>query len=143
MSNPSLSMLEEYEVIFEELGEHGAAFWKFFDLFKVILDDSGEEGLQKGVYYAKDAVWTFATDDQLKQLRSYLKEQRKWIKKMGKTASPTECRRRLWFWCSRLKEWRIFDMKTRHDINYWFDTCEERIMEVQKIRQVQNENPKN
>lgn len=124
-----LPMLEEYDAIFEELGDHGAAFWKFFDLFRINTQASEEDGTQKGVSYGKDAVWTFATDDQLEQLKKYWKEQRRWIKKEGKQASTVECRRRLWFWCSRLKEWRIFDMRTRHDINYWFDTCEERIMQ--------------
>lgn len=129
--NP-MSMLEEYDAIFEELGDHGAAFFKFFDLFRVYTSDS-EDGTLKGVYYGKDSTWTMATDEQLKELKSYLKTQRSWIKKEGKNASPRECRRRLWFWCSRLKEWRIFTMQTRHDINYWFDTCEERIMDVAKM----------
>ena len=131
--NP-MPMLEEYDAIFEELGDHGAAFFKFFDLFRVLTSDS-EEGTLKGVYYGKDSYWNLATDEQLKELKSYLKAQRSWIKKEGKNASPRECRRRLWFWCSRLKEWRIFDMRTRHDINYWFDTCEERIMDVTKMNQ--------
>jgi len=129
--NP-MSMMEEYDAIFEELGDHGAAFYKFFDLFRVITSDS-DDGTLKGIYYGKDATWTLATDEQLKELKSYLKAQRSWIKKEGKNASPRECRRRLWFWCSRLKEWRIFDMRIRHDINYWFDTCEERIMDVAKM----------
>lgn len=130
MSNNQLTLLEEYDAIFEELGDHGAAFWKFFDLFRIVLEDSAEA---KGISYAKDAFWTFASEEQLRDLRSFLKEQRKWIKKEGKLASPLECRRRMWFWCSRLKEWGIFDMKTRHEINYWMDTCDERIIEHLRI----------
>ena len=128
-------MLDEYDAIFEELGDAGAAFWKFFDCFRIFLGDSESDGMVKGIYYNKDASWTFATDDQLKQLKNYWKEQRKWIKKEGKSgASPLECRRRMWFWASRLKEWNIFDLRIRRDINYWMDFAMERSMEGSMVR---------
>ncbi len=127
MSTGQLSPLEEYDAIYEELGDQGAGFYKFFDCFRVITETTDNE--LKGVYYVKDAHWIHASDEQLKQLKAYWKEQRKWIKKEGKAASPLECRRRMWFWSSKLNEWGIFDARTRHLIFYWLDTCEERTLE--------------
>ena len=132
MSGGPLTISEEYEAIYDELGDHGAGFYKFFDSFRVITENTENE--IKGIYYVKDAHWTHASDEQLKQLKSYLKEQRKWIKKEGKGASPHECRRRMWFWSSKLNEWGIFDTRMRHLILYWMDTCEERTLEPAKQR---------
>jgi len=125
-------MQEEYDLMFESLGDAGAAFFKFFDLFKVNLGDA--EGISKGVHYGKDCSCIKATDDQLKQLKNYLKAQKSWIKIHEKKASPTECRRRMWFWVQKLKEWNLFDMRTRRDIMYWMDTAMERSMEGTMVR---------
>jgi hypothetical protein len=124
-----LPMLDEYDVIFEELGDSGAAFWKFFDIFRIQLETEGP--LVKGIYFGKAAHWSQATDDQLKELRAYWKEQRKWIKKEGKKGSSLECRRRMWFWMGRIIEWNMFTYMTRREISYWFDTCEERTLKSQ------------
>lgn len=134
MSDGQLSMLDEYSAIFEELGDHGAAFWKFFDMFRVNLGDSEADGTMKGIYYGKDASWRFATDDQLKQLKNYWKEQRRWIKKEGKGAAASECRRRMWFWAGKMKEWNVFDLRIRRDILYWMDFAMERTMEGSMVR---------
>lgn len=134
MSAGQLSALEEYDAIFEELGDHGAAFWKFFDLFRINLGDSEADGMTKGIHYGKDASWSFATDDQLKQLKNYWKEQRRWIKKEGKASPSAECRRRMWFWACKLKEWNIFDLRIRRDIIYWMDFAMERTMEGSMVR---------
>ena len=66
--NPSLSIQEEYESLFETLGDAGSAFFKFFDLFRVNLGDS--DGISKGVHYGKDCSCFRATDDQLKLIYS-------------------------------------------------------------------------
>ncbi len=125
-------MQEEYDLIFESLGDAGAAFFKFFDLFRVNLGDA--DGISKGVHYGKDCSCYSATDDQLKQLKNYLKAQKSWIKIHEKKASPAECRRRMWFWTQKLKEWNLFDMRTRRDIMYWMDTAMERSMEGTMVR---------
>ena len=132
MSNGQLPILEEYDAIFDELGDAGAAFFKFFDLFRVILGDS--EDMVKGIHYGKDCSWTLASDEQLRQAKSYLKAQRSWIKKEGKKVNPADCRRRMWFWVQKIKEWGMFDMRTRRDIAYWMDTGLERTMEGHMVR---------
>jgi hypothetical protein len=118
-----MSLIEEYDAMFEELGDVAAAFWKFFDMFRVELEEN-----EMSVVFGKSEPWKKGTEEQLKELRSYWREQRKWVKKSGKAVDPVECRRRMWFWLSKVIEWSMFDGSIRRDIYYWFDTCEERIM---------------
>lgn len=125
MAVNQLSILEEYDAMFEELGDHGAAFFKFFDMFRIHTEPEGS--IVKGVTFGKIGLWTAGTDEQLKELKTYWKEQRKWIKKEGKNAQKHECRRRMWFFVSRVMEWDMFHVNIRKEIYWWFDTCEERI----------------
>jgi hypothetical protein len=129
MSAGQLPILEEYDAMFEELGDHGAAFYKFFDMFRIHMENEGT--VIKGVSFGKVGVWTAGTDEQLRELKTYWKEQRKWIKKEGKNAKAIECRRRMWFFVSRVMEWDMFHVNIRKEIYWWFDTCEER-MEMRK-----------
>jgi hypothetical protein len=119
-----LTMLEEYEAMFEDLGDCGAAFWKFFDMFRIQVED--DENAKRGVTFGKSAAWTKASDEQLRELRSYWKEQRRWIKKEGRAVKPAECRRRMWFWVEKVTSLSMFDSNTRREVYWWFDTCEER-----------------
>lgn len=121
-----LSMLEEYDAMFEELGDIGAAFWKFFDMFRIQTDTDGAN--IKGVTFGKVGKWSAATDEQLKELKTYWKEQRKWIKKEGRGAQSNECMRRMWFFVSRVMEWDMFHVNIRKEIYWYFDTCEERMV---------------
>jgi hypothetical protein len=125
MSGGPLSMSEEYTIMFEDLNDTGAAFWKFFDMFRIQTENEGSA--IKGVSFGKVGTWPAATDEQLKELKTYWKEQRKWIKKEGKTANPNECRRRMWFFMCRILEWGMFHINIRKEIYWWFDTCEERM----------------
>lgn len=133
MSAANLPILEEYDSMYAELGDHGSAFFKFFDLFRVILGES-DETPAKGIHYGKDCHDDNIEDDLLKAFKVYLKQQKTWIKKEGKKASALECRRRMWFFMSKLKEWDIFDMRIRRDISFWMDVCMERTMEGTMVR---------
>jgi hypothetical protein len=118
-------MVEEYTVMFEDLSETSAAFWKFFDMFRIQTETEGSS--IKGVSFGKIGLWTAGTDDQLKELKAYWKEQRKWVKKESKSAKANECRRRMWFFMTRVLEWNMFNVYIRREIYWWFDTCEERL----------------
>lgn len=124
----------EFDDFIQSLGDHGAAFYKFFDLFKVSLGDSPEEGIHRGLHYAKHSTDTMLSDEQLKALKTYLKAQKSWIRKHQKSADKAECRRRLWFWCQKLIEFGAFDRSTRRDICYWMDTAIERSFEGCEFR---------
>lgn len=134
MSMAQMPMIDEFDALFQELGDVGSAFYKFFDLFRINLGDSDADGMVKGIHYGKDCSWGFAPDDQLKQLKSYWKAQRSWCKKEGKGMVAAEARRRMWFFVQKLKEWGIFEMRVRRDIAYWMDTAMERTIEGHMVR---------
>ena len=129
-----MDLQAEYDDFLNGLGDHGAAFFKFFDLFKINLGDSIEDGMTKGIHYGKQASDASLPDEQLRALKSYLKAQRSWIRKQQVNADKTECRRRIWFWTQKLIEFGAFDRPTRRDITYWMDVCMERSYEGCDIR---------
>lgn len=124
----------EYNEFLNGLGDHGAAFYKFFELFKINLGDSPEEGMSRGLHYGKQASDSSISDENLKALKAYLKAQKSWLRKQEKNADKTECRRRIWFWVQKLIELGAFDRPTRRDITYWMDVCMERTYEGCDIR---------
>lgn len=124
----------EYKDFLEGLGDHGSAFYKFFDLFKINLGESVEDGMTRGLHYGKQASDSSLSDEQLRALKSYLKLQRSWIRKEKLNASKAECRRRMWFWTQKLMELGAFDRPTRRDIMYWMDVCIERSFEGCELR---------
>lgn len=126
MSAGQLSVTDEYTAMFQDLGDTGSAFWKFFDMFRILVEP--ENGMVRGIHFTTISVWSAATDEQLKELKIYWKDQRKWIKKEGNAARASECRRRMWFFVCKVLEWNMFHSNTRKEIYWWFDTCEERMM---------------
>ena len=124
----------EFDDFIQSLGDHGAAFYKFFDLFKISLGDSPEDGIHRGIHYGKQASDSSLSDEQLKAMKTYLKAQKSWIRKQQKAADKPECRRRMWFWCQKLIEFGAFDRSTRRDICYWMDTATERSFEGCEFR---------
>jgi hypothetical protein len=124
----------EYKDFFQGLGDHGTAFYKFFELFHINLGDNKEEGMVRGLHYGKQASDCSLSDEQLRALKTYQKAQRTWIRKEQKNADRAECRRRLWFWCQKLLEIGAFDRPTRRDIMYWMDFAMERSMEGVELR---------
>lgn len=124
----------EYKDFFEGLGDHGTAFFKFFDLFRINLGDAKEEGMSRGLHFGKQASDSSLSDEQLRALKSYQKAQRSWARKEQKNANRAECRRRMWFWCQKLIEIGAFDRSTRREIVLWMDFAMERTMEGCEVR---------
>lgn len=135
-----MDLQAEYDDFLNGLGDHGAAFFKFFELFSINLGD--EEGLRKGLHYGKQASDSSLSDEQLRALKTYLKSQKSWMRKQKKDAKHADCRRRMWFWTQKLIEFGAFDRPTRRDITYWMDVCMERSYEGCEVRILhQNGNP--
>ena len=109
----------EYKDFFEGLGDCAAFTYKFFDLFRVNLGNG--EGLVKGLHWGKDTSDETLTDEQLKELKSYLKQTKSWIRKEQKDASPTECRRRMVFFVQKLLEFGAFTRGERREMITWMD----------------------
>jgi hypothetical protein len=109
----------EYKDFFEGLGDAGAYTYKFFELFRVNLGNG--EGLVKGLHWSKDTSDETLTDDQLKELKTYLKQAKSWIRKEQKQVSATECRRKMWFFLQKLLEYGAFTRGERREIILWMD----------------------
>lgn len=129
-----MDLQAEYDDFLTGLGDHGAAFYKFFDLFKISLGDAPEEGITRGLHYGKQASDSSLSDEQLRALKTFMKSQKTWVRKQQKGADKAECRRRMWFWVQKLIELGAFDRPTRRDITFWMDTCIERTLEGCEIR---------
>jgi hypothetical protein len=114
----------EYKDFFEGLGDVGTYAYKFFDLFKVYLgngeDDHGNK-LVKGLHWSKDASDEDLTDDQLKELKTYLKQVKSWIRKEQTSVKASDCRRKMWFFLQKLLEFGAFTRGERREMILWMD----------------------
>lgn len=119
-----MDLQAEYKDFFEGLGQVGTHTYKFFDLFRVNLgtgeDDQGNK-LVKGLHWSKDASDETLTDEQLKELKSYLKQQKSWVRKEQTKISASECRRRMLFFVQKLLELGAFTRGERREIMFWMD----------------------
>jgi hypothetical protein len=133
----------EYKDFFEGLGDIGTYTYKFFDLFKVNLgngeDDSSSKGralsttsslggggdkgnkLVKGLHWSKDCSDEDLSDEQLKELKTYLKQVKSWIRKEQKNIKASECRRKMWFFMQKLLEYGAFTRGERREMILWMD----------------------
>jgi hypothetical protein len=119
-----MDLQAEYKEFFESLGDAATYTYKFFDLFRVNLgngeDDKGNK-LVKGIHWSKDCSDEELTDEQLKELKSYLKHVKSWIRKEQKAAKPKECRRKMWFFLQKLLEFGAFTRGERREMILWMD----------------------
>lgn len=114
----------EYKDFFEGLGDAATYTYKFFDLFKVNLGNGEDEKgnkLVKGLHWSKDCSEEELTDEQLKELKSYLKAQKSWIRREKQDVKHKECRRRMWFFMQKLLEFGAFTRGERREMITWMD----------------------
>jgi len=119
-----MDLQAEYKDFFEGLGDAGAYTYKFFDLFRVNLGNGEDEKgnkLVKGLHWSKDTSDETLTDDQLKELKSYLKQVKSWIRKEQTNIRASECRRKMWFFLQKLLEYGAFTRGERREIILWMD----------------------
>ena len=114
----------EYKDFFDGLGDVGTYTYKFFDLFKVNLgngeDDKGNK-LVKGLHWSKDCSDEELSDEQLKELKTYLKQVKSWIRKEQRNVKASECRRKMWFFIQKLLEYGAFTRGERREMILWMD----------------------
>ena len=119
-----MSFDAEYKDFFEGLGDTATYTYKFFDLFRVNLGNGeGEKGekLVKGLHWSKDCSEEGLPDEQLRELKSYLKQQKTWLRKEQTQIKASECRRRMWFFVQKLLEFGAFTRGERREIILWMD----------------------
>lgn len=124
----------EYKDFFEGLGDAATYTYKFFDLFRVNLGNGeGENGEKlvkglassalgrQGLHWGKDTSEDTLPDEQLRELKAYLKAQKQWLRKEQKNVKRKECRRRMWFLVQKLLEYGAFTRVERREIILWMD----------------------
>lgn len=119
-----MDLQSEYKEFFDELGQAATYTYKFLDLFKVNLgngEDNDGNKLVKGIHWSKDCSDEELTDEQLKELKSYLKQAKSWVRKEKKAAKPSECRRKMWFFVQKLLEFGAFTRGERREMIVWMD----------------------
>jgi hypothetical protein len=119
-----MDLQAEYKEFFDELGQAATYTYKFFELFKVNLgngEDNDGNKLVKGIHWSKDCSDEELTDEQLRELKSYLKQVKTWIRKEKKQAKASECRRRMWFFLQKLLEFGAFTRGERREMIVWMD----------------------
>lgn len=119
-----MDLQAEYKEFFDELGQAATYTYKFFELFKVNLgngEDTDGNKLVKGLHWSKDCSEEELTDEQLRELKSYLKQVKTWIRKEKKQAKVSECRRRMWFFLQKLLEFGAFTRGERREMIVWMD----------------------
>lgn len=115
MSTPPLQ--DEYDDFFNGLGPIGAGFYKFINSFRIEI-----EGDNATIYFGKSAE-----DDELDaefaaRLRTWLKDQKRWIRSEQKKAPLHVCKRRMWFLLSKLIDEGIFTSAELGKIMYFMDS---------------------
>jgi hypothetical protein len=119
-----MDLQAEYKEFFDELGQAATYTYKFFELFKVNLgngEDTDGNKLVKGLHWSKDCSDEELTDEQLRELKSYLKQVKTWIRKEKKQVKASECRRRMWFFLQKLLEFGAFTRGERREMIVWMD----------------------
>jgi hypothetical protein len=119
-----MDLQAEYKDFFEGLGDVGTYTFKFFDLFKVNLGNGEDEKgnkLVKGLHWSKDCSDEELTDEQLKELKTYLKQVKSWIRKEQAKIKASECRRKMWFFLQKLLEFGAFTRGERREMILWMD----------------------
>ena len=119
-----MDLQAEYKDFFEGLGSVGTYTYKFFELFKVNLgngEDNEGNKLVKGIHWSKDCSEEDLSDEQLKELKAYLKQVKSWIRKEQKQIKASECRRKMWFFVQKLLEYGAFTRGERREMILWMD----------------------
>jgi hypothetical protein len=119
-----MDLQAEYKDFFEGLGTVGTYTYKFFDLFKVNLGDGVDNDgnkLVKGLHWSKDCSEEELPDEQLKELKAYLKQVKSWIRKEQQTIKANDCRKKMWFFMQKLLELGAFTRGERREMILWMD----------------------
>ena len=116
-------MNEEYREGLEALGEHGMVFYKFLSLFRVRI-----KGEDVSVRFGHNCV---DEDDlrleEVQQFKTYIQEQRDWIKETGKKADTRELQRRMWWVVEKMIEFGFFTSSDQKTVMIWLDICLNRL----------------
>jgi hypothetical protein len=61
------------------------------------------------------------------RLRTYVREQKEWIRTVGHNAIPREMISRMWWLLQKMIDFGMWSIQDQKYIVYWYDTCTEQI----------------
>jgi len=110
-------MEDEFKSFFTELGPNATAGFKFFTAFRVKLDENA-------IYFCKDFQGT-ATPEILKELRSYIKDEKIRLTEGKHTITVRSVRQRVIFFLTKLTEHGIFSLNDRKYLFFYWQTLDD------------------
>ena len=116
-------MNQEYTEGLEALGEHGMVFYKFLSLFRVRI-----KGEELSIRFGHNCVDEEDLKlEEVQQFKTYLQDQREWIRTTGKRADPAELQRRMWWVVEKVIEFGFFTSSDQKTVMIWLDICLHRL----------------
>jgi hypothetical protein len=115
---------EEYLSGIDMLGFPGMVYFKFLSMFSVrVSKDESPSTISFGVTAP-------ATLDQetASLLRSYIKEQKEWLRQEKRT-NRTEMRQRIWWIVQKILDYKLFTEKGQCYMMYWLDKCDDQLID--------------
>jgi hypothetical protein len=110
-----MTLYDEFNDFFKELGPLGTASFKFFDGFKFNNET-------KTISFHKDFEYTLE-DELFEQLRIYVKQEKATIRKLQKDLDLKQTKRKMLFFFMKLQENGIFEVAERKYILIYTDFC--------------------
>lgn len=111
------TLQDEYEDFFGGLGLVGTCFYKFINMFRIEIDED------KGtIFFGKSAEDDDLDVEFAAKLRTWLKDQKRWIRDVKHKASAAICKRRMWFLLSKFIDEGIFATHELGKIMYYMDS---------------------
>lgn len=110
-------MEEEFQSFFTELGPNATAGFKFFTAFRVKLDENS-------IHFYKEFQGT-APPEILKELRSYIKDEKIRLTEGKHTITIHSVRQRVIFFLTKLTEHSIFSLNDRKYLFFYWQTLDD------------------
>ena len=112
-----MSLQEEYDDFFGGLGVIGTGFYKFINSFSIEINEGAAT-----IFFGKSAEDSELDVAFASRLRTWLKEQKRWVRDMKNKAPLAICKRRMWFLVSKFIDEGIFTTGELGKIMYYMDS---------------------
>ena len=109
---------EEYLSGIETLGFPGMVYYKYLSMFSVKSNT---------ISFGVTAPVTIDTDT-ASTLRSYINEQKEWLRGEKQT-NKAEMRRRIWWVVQKILDYKLFTEKGQCYMMYWLDKCDDQLLD--------------
>ena len=118
---------DEFKSFFEELGPAATAGYKFFNAFKIKINETSNDNasLNEGtIHFYKDFKDNVATDI-LKDLKTYIKNEKNRLTEGKKNISVASVRQRVIFFITKIHELSIFAFNDRKYLFFYWQTLDD------------------